>query len=149
ADAFKEGPAAPRFELFQPNKKIAICRRGATLLSAGAKPFDLLAAAALGAVKRARPSVSNFPPLEMTSDTKGSAARRAARSALRWKPCSNLSTGAPKSLCRLSSRFECGCSLFRRHGNGRLNIRQTASSRSSQYRRGCRPLIGELANGQP
>jgi len=40
-------------------------------------------------------------------------------------------------------------SIFRRHRDGRLDVRQTAARSSSQYRRGRGLLIRELANGQP
>src|SRR5262249_46611112 len=43
---------------------------------------------------------------------------------------------------------EGGVSILCRHGDGRLDFRQTAATRSGQYRRGCGPLIGELANDQ-
>src|SRR6185436_19523637 len=58
-------------------------------------------------------------------------------------------SGAPEVLRRLSSRLEGGVSIFRRHGDGRLVVRQTASRSSSQYRRGRSLLIGELTNSQP
>jgi hypothetical protein len=40
-------------------------------------------------------------------------------------------------------------SIFCCHGDGRLDVRQTAARSSSQYRRGRSLLIRELTNGQP
>ncbi len=40
-------------------------------------------------------------------------------------------------------------SIFRRHRDGRLDIRQAAARSSGQYRRGGSLLIRELANSQP
>src|SRR5260370_33809742 len=57
--------------------------------------------------------------------------------------------GAPEAPRRLPGRFKGGCSIFRRHSDGRLDFRQTASRSGSQYRGGRRLLIRELANGQP
>ena len=45
--------------------------------------------------------------------------------------------------------YERGVSIFRRHRDGRLDVRQTAARGSSQYRRGGSLLIRELANSQP
>src|SRR6516225_5359238 len=58
-------------------------------------------------------------------------------------------SGTPEGLCRLSSGFEGGESIFSCHGDSRLNVRQAASPRCSQHRRSCGFLIGELANNQP
>src|SRR4029453_6528339 len=57
--------------------------------------------------------------------------------------------GAAEALRRLSSGLECGVSIFRRHRDGRLAFRQTASRGSGQYRRGGGLFIRELANNQP
>ena len=57
--------------------------------------------------------------------------------------------GASESPRCLSGSFEGGCSIFRRHSYGRLDFRQTASSSSSQYRRGRSFLVRELADDQP
>src|SRR6516165_8351134 len=62
----------------------------------------------------------------------------------------NLSApGAPEGLCRLSSRLEGGCSIFRCHSNSRLNVRQTPSRRRSQHCGSCSLLVRKLTNGQP
>src|SRR5215468_3899528 len=56
---------------------------------------------------------------------------------------------APEAPRRLSSRFEGGCRIFRRHGDRCLDFGQAASRGSSQDcgRRGL--LIRELTNGHP
>src|SRR5205823_837188 len=56
--------------------------------------------------------------------------------------------GAAESLRRLSGRYEGGVSIFCRHGDGRLDFGQTASTSSGQYRRGRGLLVRELANDQ-
>src|SRR5215467_5711217 len=71
---------------------------------------------------------------------------------IEFKPRISLSlraAGAPKAPRRLSSRFEGGCRIFRRHGGCCLDFGQAASRGSSQYRGGCGLLIRELANGHP
>ena len=57
--------------------------------------------------------------------------------------------GAAEALRRFSSGFEGGVSILRRHRDGRLDFRQTASRGSGQYRRGGGPFIRELSNDQP
>src|SRR6516225_5216081 len=57
--------------------------------------------------------------------------------------------GAAEVLRGLSGRYEGGVSIFCCHGDGRLDVGQTASRSSSQYRGGRSLLIRELANGQP
>jgi len=57
--------------------------------------------------------------------------------------------GTPEGFRCLSGGYEGGVSIFRRHRDGRLDVRQTAARSSSQYRRGRGLLIRELANGQP
>ena len=57
--------------------------------------------------------------------------------------------GAAEALRCLSGGYEGGVSIFRRHRDGRLDFRQTASRGSGQYRRGGGLLIRELTNDQP
>src|SRR5262252_2971004 len=57
--------------------------------------------------------------------------------------------GAAEAPRRLSGRFEGGCSIFRCHSHGCLDVGQTASRCSSQYRGGRSFLIRELSNGHP
>src|SRR5262249_48408794 len=56
--------------------------------------------------------------------------------------------GTPEIPCRLSSRLEGSLGLLRCHCDGCLDFSQTASSSSSQYRRGRSLFIRELANNQ-
>ena len=55
--------------------------------------------------------------------------------------------GAPELPCRLSGRLESSCSIFGCHGDGCLNVRQTASSRSCQHRGSCGLLVWKLTAG--
>src|SRR5204862_6535111 len=72
---------------------------------------------------------------------------RYAQSVLKSRP--NLrAPGAAESRRRLSGRYEGGVSIFCRHGDGRLDFAQTASTSSGQYRRGRGLLVRELANDQ-
>src|SRR5262249_45375994 len=57
--------------------------------------------------------------------------------------------GTPEGLCCLCGGYESGVSILRRHSRGSLDIRQTTSRGSSEYRSGGGPVIGELANNQP
>jgi PAS domain-containing protein len=55
--------------------------------------------------------------------------------AFRLKSRPNLrAPSAPEALRRLAGGFKGSCSIFRRHSDGRLDFRQTASRSSSQYR---------------
>src|SRR5215510_6337841 len=62
--------------------------------------------------------------------------------------CALPISGAAESLRRLTGRYEGGVSFFCRHGDGRLDFGQTASTSSGQYRRGRGLLVRELANDQ-
>jgi hypothetical protein len=76
--------------------------------------------------------------------------KRRASNRLLPAPSLNLrAPGAAEALRCLSSGYEGGVSIFRRHRDGRLDVRQTAARSSSQYRRGRGLLISELTNGQP
>src|ERR1700737_512055 len=78
------------------------------------------------------------------------ASRMAAGSCAQIESLAELRTpGAAEALRRLSGGFEGCVSIFRRHRDGRLDIGQTASRGSGQYRRGSSLLVRELANNQP
>src|SRR5262249_36258001 len=62
--------------------------------------------------------------------------------------CPALASSTSKILRGLSSRLEGGLGFFRCHCDGRLDVGQTASRSSSQYRRGRSLLIRELGNDQ-
>src|SRR5215471_11685308 len=64
-------------------------------------------------------------------------------------PCILLrASSTPEILRGLSSRLKGGLGFFRCHCDGRLDLGQTASRSSSQYRRGRSLLIRELGNDQ-
>src|SRR3974390_2207472 len=66
------------------------------------------------------------------STAEGNARRLPHGLALKRLPELGVS-GAPESLCRLPGRFEGRCGIFSCHSDSRLNVGQSASSRSSKH----------------
>src|SRR3974390_1191617 len=67
------------------------------------------------------------------STAEGHARRQPHGLALKRLPLELGASGAPESLCRLPGRFEGRCGIFSCHSDSRLNVGQTASSRSSKH----------------
>src|SRR3974390_3834 len=107
-----------------------------------------------GAVSLLRELTTSIPVLALFFRLLGEHSRRPREELTAWPcfkelPLALGASGAPESLCRLPGRFEGRCGIFSCHSDGRLNVGQTASSRSSKHCRRCGLLVRELTNGHP